>query len=867
MRALTKSLYVVLAGVLLASCGGGGGGDSSGAFTPNGLKVTVQPASTSSTPNSLVGITVRVNNTNDTPVGDGVQVTLQVSPPGVGLVSTTTPTPNIGERAVASTAGGIATFRLHTRSLGTATLTASVPDTRGPGTTVTATANVAVNAGAPNDPRISIQATATTLPINPGIGPFFGSPYIADVTLTQRSLDGALVSTGEEQFGVSINPVTFAAFSTLDDGETEDINEFEVLLGNGPVDAAGGRATVFVHSFNRAAQVVLTVTAQDPQTGETVSGQQTFTIASGATGLPGSVVIDSGNEAVYIQGVNGATSKSVEVFVIDAAGGFAQSPAAGVNNIQLEIVGGAQGGERLQSIGANGQSQSGSLVRFASNNGVGNATYASGTRSGPLTLRATSDRADNNVDNGIQDGVTSTRALSVSDGQLFDLDIASPANVVASTAVSQSPTSAQAYEMDVAIVATDRFGNPVPPGTEIRFGLIDEPQSNGAFLIAGGDGNPQENGTTFTAPGGAFTTAAGGVGPNDTLVVFGEERPQDRDLENIRTVQQVVNATTLTVQNRFNRNDDTGTSVDNGPVLPYVIGRAVDGNVRPTASTDSSGVARVTVTYPISKLGKRMVLWAQANATPVSTPGETAGDAEVLRFQAAGPLEISAPTGVQGNRTVGVPVCLEDAFGNGVGGVRIGYVVSLTQGSASIDGSAAAAGTLATVTGFDGCAIASVTTSGITQAGTAGTITWQVDDAEAETDILGPASLALIANPGSFLLPGGQGSVAVSLTLSDGSVNGVGGVLISATCTATGAQASLGPSAILPTGPNGSTVATIQYGGFVFDPDGAGPLAVQLGTGTCTFRAGADGPTAVVTFSGSRICGDGFSPPPAGCVP
>ena len=538
------------------------------------------------------------------------------------------------------------------------------------------------------------------------------------MTLTQRSLDGALVSTGEAQFGVSINPVTFAAFSTLDDGETEDVNEFEVLLGNGPVDAAGGRATVFVHSFNRAAQVVLTVTAQDPQTGETVSGQQTFTIASGATGLPGSVVIDSGNEAVYVQGVNGATSKSVEVFVIDAAGGFAQSPAAGVNNIQLEIVGGAQGGERLQSIGANGQSQSGSLVRFASNNGVGNATYASGTRSGTLTLRATSDRADNNVDNGIQDGVTSTRALSVSDGQLFDLDIASPANVVASTAVSQSPTSAQAYEMDVAIVATDRFGNPVPPGTEIRFGLIDEPQSNGAFLIAGGDGNPQENGTTFTAPGGAFTTAAGGVGPNDTLVVFGEERPQDRDLENIRTVQQVVNATTLTVQNRFNRNDDTGTSVDNGPVLPYVIGRAVDGNVRPTASTDSSGVARVTVTYPISKLGKRMVLWAQANATPVSTPGETAGDAEVLRFQAAGPLEISAPTGVQGNRTVGVPVCLEDAFGNGVSGVRIGYVVSLTQGSASIDGSAAAAGTLATVTGFDGCAIASVTTSGITQAGT-----------------------------------------------------------------------------------------------------------------------------------------------------
>ena len=70
MRAFTKSLFVVLAGALLASCGGGGGSDSTGGFTPQGLKVSVQPASSTSTPNSLLGITVRVNNTNDTPVGD-----------------------------------------------------------------------------------------------------------------------------------------------------------------------------------------------------------------------------------------------------------------------------------------------------------------------------------------------------------------------------------------------------------------------------------------------------------------------------------------------------------------------------------------------------------------------------------------------------------------------------------------------------------------------------------------------------------------------------------------------------------------------------------------------------------------------------
>src|SRR5690606_7732592 len=124
----------------------------------------------------------------------------------------------------------------------------------------------------------------------------------------------------------------------------------------------------------------------------------------------------------------------------------------------------------------------------------------------------------------------------------------------------------------VAIVATDRLGNPVLPGTTITFGLIDEPQQFGVgdFFLSGLDGNPQEGGTNFTAPGGAFLTAGGGAGPGDALVLFGEDLIGNRDHESARRIVSVNSQTSLTVKRRFNHNDTTGSVVNSGPVLPYV---------------------------------------------------------------------------------------------------------------------------------------------------------------------------------------------------------------------------------------------------------------------------------------------------------
>src|SRR5690348_16415225 len=158
MRSSIKSLVLAFAALLLASCGGGGGGSSGSGFTQAPLTVTVQ-ANSSSTPNSLVSVVVRAT-TNNQPLPDGTTVTLRVSPPGVGLVSavqTNNSGTALAEVVTNTLSGGAANFRLHTRSVGSATLTASVVDPAAPARTVTGSANVAVNAGAPTDPRVVLS--------------------------------------------------------------------------------------------------------------------------------------------------------------------------------------------------------------------------------------------------------------------------------------------------------------------------------------------------------------------------------------------------------------------------------------------------------------------------------------------------------------------------------------------------------------------------------------------------------------------------------------------------------------------------------------------------------------------------------------
>ena len=769
-------------------------------------------------------------------------------------------------------------------------ITISVPaGTNGATATATATTSITVTAGNTNDPRLVLTPTTATLPLNPyagveEIGPDFvsnylGSPYIAEITVTWRHSNGQLVA-GTSKVNVSIDPTTIAGFSQLDDGTTlqtdptkPDGNEFLTILGSGPVNVTGGNGVIFVHAGNIPGTAILTVTAIDPDNSQTISSQVKITVAGAATSLPSSIIVSSAGP-VYISGSNGPQSTIVSAQVTDGNGVAAADPS-GFDNVQFQIVGPATSDARLTGINANGQQVTGTTISTVTHNGVASVTFQSGTQQGPVQVKATADRGDNNVDNGIQDPVSATTTVVVSDGKLFSLTLTAP-NINAilinrvstqATLINQGggtvaipPDPNATYSLTVSAIGTDRQGNPVLPGTVVKFGEIDAPQSNDIFSISGAQGNPQEGGTLFTATDGHFRTAGGGAGPGDTLIVFGKDVPGNSDLESAVKVSSINSETSLTVATPFNRNDTTGISVDNGAVLPYIVGRAQAGNISSPASTNSAGVASTTLNYPVSALGRAVAVWAQSNGTDTVT-GTTnlVTDAAVLAFPGVAPAKIViSPNPIPGNLTTTVVACIYDALQSPLAGVQFNFsFTNLGVGSGKLD-NITGAGVVPDATDASGCVVTTVTTTGIagSSGGTGGataspSLTFSAGDASATAPIVASGNLILLARPSS--LPGSGGSV--TLTLLNGNGTPVPGVQITGTCTG---DASIG----IASGPGitnalGVTTAFIQAN---LDTIGKAP-----GSGSCTFTTSTGSPTATVVLKGVDQCTLGISPAPIGC--
>jgi hypothetical protein len=727
--------------------------------------------------------------------------------------------------------------------------------------------------------RLSIDVQRTVLPPNTfGVRPFLGSPFVSEVAVTRRRIDGTLIAAGAsddgEGIGVSINPVTSGAFSTLDDPETEDeqdpdsANEFLILLGQGPVDIVAGKATLFFHSFGPG-QSTMTVTAVDPDTGANLSAQVVFTVTDTAPALPSELSFLSAAPPLYVPESGGRSNYAFQVFVDTGNGQGVPDPmAAGsaVNNVQIEILqDGAAGGETLTAVAANGSNTEGRLINTRTFAGIASGVFRAGTRQGSLAIRVTADRRDNNVDNGIQEPVITQQSLVVSDGKLFSLKITIPdtnalrinrvdSNVTIGGDPVVPPNPDGTYSLTVSAVGQDRQGNPVLPGTPIAFGLVDSPITGfpttgaGNFVIAGGDGNPEEAGTGFSAPGGQFQSAAGGAGPGDTLLVFGEQSPGNRDLESARTIESITSQSNLSVTTRLNRNDDTGQIVDNGPVLPYLIGRATIGNISSSASTDELGVATTTLNYPTSSLGHVVALWARGIGDTVAGVAEQVTDAELIVYPGVAPATVVvSPSVIPANTTQQVTICVFDAASAAVQGFPIGFQFTNPPSVATVDG-VPLNGVVANRTGVNGCTTATVTTGGIATAGTVRTVVFSAGGGVGTVTIAGPEISILQAFPSSFIGTGGR----VNLRLVDGNGQPISGVFITASCVAEGGAAFFITEPPGVTDENGETNSLITTSGLI----GAG----DVGSGTCTFRAAGGTPFVDVQFIGVDICRFAFSP-------
>jgi hypothetical protein len=558
----------------------------------------------------------------------------------------------------------------------------------------------------PEPIKVAISVDRATLPANlASLLPALGSPYpfTTAVTVTVQNADGSAIANGTP-VQLTVQNVNIGGLSQLDDPTTTNIDEFTgctitngtegppcSLFGTLSVNTASGQAKFFFTASPNPGSTSLIATVTDPNSGKQVTATIDVSVVSSAgTGIPGSVSI-SQPSPLYIKGQNAPDTTTILLTVADASGLLVADPPAGVNNVQVDIVTNP-GGALLEGNNASGQPVQGQSIHVATLSGFGSVNLLSGTEQGLARVRVTADRADNNVDNGVQSPVSEDIQISISDGQLFSLEFA-PADVlvvndviieggliVCSSGTCAPPASPNdvpngTYSQVISVIGTDRFGNPVLPGTPISFGLIDGPLvtadvtpqncSGLDFAIQGNTGNPQEGTVNFTDLNGHFLSDGGGARHGDLLLFdtpMGSlpSNPDPFNSEALmsggRAIDTVPTNQNLTVTNTglppfnvpFNplssgANGDFGPTTDPGPVVSYIVGRPTGETFGPSQVTDSKGVATPVngMTYPIANVGQPFAIVAQgtrvdhdANGKPIN---KTVGAILQGLFGAPGP--------------------------------------------------------------------------------------------------------------------------------------------------------------------------------------------------------------------------------------
>ena len=828
-------------------------------------------------------ITVQFLNPDGTPVADDTQVTLSSSSVARGVVSPINALAESGSSATIGTTGGRAEFLLTAAGqTGTLTLTASAPNPSG-GSVFTASTDVIVESSVAVDDRLTIEGS-NTIPTNEqGVPIFFGSPFINELTIRYIGPDGEAGFPADGQVGVAIAPVTLGAFSTLDDPETEDVNEFFVLIGSGPVNMTAGVATVFVHSADQPGSVTLTVTAVDADSGEQFTTDFVVEIEDGAANfLPAQLDFATDNQPVYIEGSGGSASKGIQLTVSDAGDNEVPDPeldGTSWNNVRLQLDQPEGAGARLTGTGAGG-SISGTDILVGTVNGVAAFALETGSQIGPHRITATVDRADNNMDNELIDALSAEFTVEVGDGQLFGLELDSPllnairinrtsTRILADDELSLNengipipPDPDGTYSLNITVQGTDQVGNPVLPGTQIAFGNIDAPltpDNPPAFVFSGPFADPEEGGDLFTV----VDVEEGflddplrideAVEPGDTLVMFGKLIPGNREHEAARFVETVIDEQTVVVTEDFNLNDGSGLIIDDGAEIPWAIGRSQVGVVDQLVSLDDQGRGTVRLSYPVGSIGSPLILWAQGSRPVPDAPTKSVADAEALVFPGIAPLVLTAsPNQVSGNQTVNITLCLRDGIGSPVSGVFINAAVGGGTGSASIDGVPLGVGSDRTnnATGPNGCVVTSLTTQGVIPGGgTAGEedgliIVFSVGSAS-DTVVAVPSGSASLSVAPSRVVDQFQGPIStrVTLTLRDAEGNPISSVPLSGQCADAGdgvVELLSGPGI---TDINGETSALIGIN--LFDCN-----APVVGEFQCTFTTSSGSPVGTFTAVG-----------------
>ncbi len=274
--------------------------------------------------------------------------------------------------------------------------------------------------GSPGDTQlvytITLRADRTALPTNiagqpAGIGAY--APYTTTLHVEARE-GGKPIPGLKDAFACNLAAglETGALYYLDGDDEHEDEDGNALAFRNITLDSNSGGNSFHFHSGTKSGTARITCSITNPRDNQ-VSSASVDIVVGTAAGLPASVVARA--QAPGFLGSRDNTSNiqnsvAIQASLMDDGNQPVPNPAAA--NLQVSILpSGAADGARLLVANQPGKT----VVQMASSNGLGQFSLASGPNRGVILLALTTDRADNNVSNGIQDAVTQLMAVSVVD--------------------------------------------------------------------------------------------------------------------------------------------------------------------------------------------------------------------------------------------------------------------------------------------------------------------------------------------------------------------------------------------------------------------------------------------------------------------
>lgn len=301
---------------------------------------------------------------------------------------------------------------------------------------------------APNEYKVQLTASRTSIPLTLDLNPCTNPPSYAwpgAATIfvnASRDRTNDPIPGGDEVFGCNVlsglESGALYYFRGNEDDRVEilcgpdDEREIEGAFRNIVLGSNSGGNSFHVLSTNRSGTVVVRCTATDPVSGEQAFKDISIAVGGAPTGLPSQLVLNlSAPNALIRQGQNGPTQLVVQVEVVDEQGQRVPNPAAGTANLMASIVTGTPQCTAGQSANLRSGAVTAKSVTAATINGQAQFTVVSGTQTGSICVEFYSDRADNNVSNGISQLVYNAVSVAVQDASDFDtpLSITTEANL------------------------------------------------------------------------------------------------------------------------------------------------------------------------------------------------------------------------------------------------------------------------------------------------------------------------------------------------------------------------------------------------------------------------------------------------------